>query len=89
MDDDNLPATKADIASLRTEWQSLQDTLLERLDDRQNKVLQAIDSFVKSNQLRLAGIEVATEGMRKRLAILEERVLDLERKVNFPNHPTQ
>ena len=57
MEDDKAPATKADIAMLRSEMQHLHDALIERIDDRETKLLQAFYSFAQSNQTRLATVE--------------------------------
>jgi hypothetical protein len=92
MENVNEPATKQDIAMLRTEMQHLHDELLERLDNRETNLLQAFYAFAKSNQERLTQTERDATAIKDRLATIEERLMDLERKVNFPNfpqHPSQ
>ena len=56
MDDSNAPVTKADLAAavaalnerhdmLRSEMQHMHDALIERIDDRETKLLQAVRSW--------------------------------------------
>ena len=80
---------KQEAEMLRSEVHHVHDTLLERIADSETKLLKAFYSFAESNQTRLAAIETDSEAVKKRVGILEERVLDLERKVNFPEHPQQ
>ena len=87
--DQNTPATKADIVQLRAEMNHQYDDLKETLRDSETKLLKAFYTFAESNQTRLAAIETDSDAVKKRVGILEERVLDLERKINFPNHPQQ
>jgi len=96
MDNSLQPATKGDVAEvkqqvemLRSEMNHIHDVLVERIADSETKLLKAFYTFAESNQTRLATIETDSEAVKKRVGILEERVLQLERKVNFPNHPTQ
>ena len=96
MDNGNGPATKADVAEvkqdlamLRTEVHHQYDDLKETLRDGETKLLKAFYTFAESNQARVASIETESEAVKKRVGILEERLLQLERKVNFPNHPQQ
>jgi hypothetical protein len=60
------------------------DDLRESRRDIQTEMRKAFYSFAESNQLRLASIETESEGMKKRLGILEERVFRLEQKSNQP-----
>ncbi|MFY9726661.1 MAG: hypothetical protein WB579_10180 [Bryobacteraceae bacterium] len=96
MEDGHQPATKGDVAEvkqdvamLRSEVHHMYDALVERIADSETKLLKAFYTFAESNQTRMATIETDSEAVKKRVGILEERVLQLERKVNFPNHPPQ
>jgi hypothetical protein len=51
-DDRNAPATKGDIADLRSEMQELRESLQESIRDSQTEVLRAIYGFTKSLQQR-------------------------------------
>ena len=96
MENDHAPATKGDVAEvkqdvamLRSEVHHMEDALVERIADSETKLLKAFYAFAESNQTRVAAIETESAAVRKRVGSLEERVLELERKVNFPNHPPQ
>ena len=80
---------KQGVAMLRSEMHHMNDGLVERIADSETKLLKAFYTFAESNQTRVATIETESAAVRKRVGSLEERVLELERKVNFPNHPPQ
>ena len=86
---DNRFATKQDLREiaeqLRSEFQHGFDDLKETLRDSQTELLKAFYSFTTSNQERLAQVEASDAAIVKRLGVLEARVTDLERKINFPN----
>ena len=50
MDDQNAPATKADVAQLRAEMNHQYDDLKETMRDSETKLLQAFYSYAESNQ---------------------------------------
>jgi hypothetical protein len=85
----DVAEVKLDVAMLRTEVHHVHDTLVERIADAETHLLKAFYTFAESNQTRLATTETDAESVKRRVGILEERVLQLERKVNFPNHPPQ
>ena len=94
MEDRNMPATKADLAALnerveilRAEMQhSLQD-LNETIRDVETKLLKAFYGFAESNNKRVIQIESDQAAIRSRLGTLEDRVLEVEKRLNMP--PTQ
>jgi chromosome segregation ATPase len=73
-------ATKSDLKELR-------DELIEAIHDAETKLLKAFYAFAETNQQRHTNLERSTNGLAERLATLERRVMDLEKKVNFPNAP--
>ena len=100
MDNGNQPATKQDIADVRTElkqdiayvgteMRAMEDRLIEAFRDSQTELLKAFYNFAESNRQRLAQLEGNLGALITRIGTLEDRMLQLERKVNFPNHPTQ
>jgi len=96
MENGNEPATKQDvvglkqdIAMIRSEMQHTYDALIERMTDNQTGLLKAFYSFAESNQTRLTETERESAALKERIGILERRLTDVERKVNFPNSPTQ
>ena len=89
MDKGNEPATKQDIAEVRTEMKAMEDRLVEAFRDSQTELLKAFYSFTESNRQRVAQLEGNQGALITRIGTLEDRVTELERKAIFPNHPTQ
>ena len=94
--DRSAPATKGDIADLRVELKTIEDRLVtmedrlvEAVRDNQTERLKAFYSFTESNRQRVAQLEGNQGALITRIGVLEDRMTQLERKVNFPNHPTQ
>jgi len=84
MDNGHEPATKADIQQLRSEFQHGFDELKESMRDGQTELLRAFYSYARSNDERVAAVEQESEPVRKRLAILESRITEVERRLNLP-----
>jgi hypothetical protein len=99
MEDSSAPATKADLAAglseletgmserhdmLRSEMQHMHDSLVERIVDSETKLLQAFYTFAQSNQQRLAQVEGNTSAVVARLSMLENRILEVEKRLNMP-----
>jgi len=80
--DSNAPATKGDIQDLRAE-------MVESVRSIQAELLKAFYAFAESNLKRFAEIETEGEALKSRIATLEARLLQIERRVNFPKHPLQ
>ena len=100
MEDQNAPATKSDLAALETrleqkfdqfraETNHQYDDLKETIRDAQTEVLKAFYSFAESNRQRVAQLEGNQGALITRIGTLEDRMLELERKINFPNQPPQ
>ena len=93
--DRNAPATKGDIADLdqriemlRAEVQHGYNDLRETLRDSQTELLKAFYSFGQSNSKRFAELEGNEAAIRSRLGTIEDRLMELERRVITPP-PTQ
>jgi hypothetical protein len=88
MDDLNAPATKGDLRGavdqLRAEMNHQYNDLVERIADSETKLLQAFYSFAESNQQRIALVEGNTTAVIARLATLETRLLEVEKRLNMP-----
>jgi hypothetical protein len=80
---------KADMQGLRTEMQAMGDHLVESMRDIQTELLKAFYSFTESNRQRVSQLEGNQATLIARVGTLEDRVLELERRINFPNHPKQ
>lgn len=94
MNSDHDPATKADIraldekvSALDEKLQATKDQLVEAFRDIQTELLKAFYSFAESNRQRVTQLEFNEAALIARVGTLEDRLLTLERKVNFPNHP--
>jgi Mg2+ and Co2+ transporter CorA len=85
-DDRNAPATKGDLADQETR---IVDRLTEAIRDAQTEVLKAFYGFAESNRQRLAQPEGNQGAIIARIGVLEDRMLELERKINFPQQPPQ
>jgi len=80
---------KQDSAMVRSEMHHIHDALIERMADSETNLLKAFYSFAEANQARVTDTERESAALKERVGILERRLTDVERKVNFPNHPTQ
>ena len=95
MDDRNAPAAKADLAvleqkidqkieMLRGEVHDGYDDLKETLRDSETKLLKAFYSFAETNPQRLTATERESAALRDRLATVESRLTEVEKRLNIP-----
>ena len=95
MADETAPATKADIAELRSElhcsvdqlrdrMENLETRLEEAIHDSQTELLKAFYGFTETVKHRFDGQEDADANLKKRVATLESRILEVERRLNTP-----
>lgn len=86
--DNNELATKRDWQALqqetRADLQTLRDELIEVIRDTETKLLKAFYSFAESNQKRLLFVETSAAQLVERLATIEGRVTDIEKRLNLP-----
>jgi hypothetical protein len=76
-DDRNAPATKGDLAELEAR-------LIEVIRDTQTETLKAFYGFVESVQTRFKAQDDTEAGLKRRLTIVEERLLEVEKKLLMP-----
>jgi hypothetical protein len=93
MDNDrNAPATKGDVKDVKlelgAEMKAMEDRLVEAFRDGQTELLKAFYNYAQSNDERVASTEADAASLKKRLAIAESRITDIERRLNWPP-PTQ
>ena len=82
MDDDrNAPASKADLAELETR---IVDQLTEVMRDVQTELLKSFYGFMETVQARFKAQDDAEAGLKRRLTVLEERLLEVEKRLNMP-----
>src|SRR5580658_8938041 len=109
MDELNQPATRGDLATLRTDVATLRtdvatlrtdleakldqisaeanhryDDIVERIADSQTELLKAFYGYAQGNNKRVAELEGNEGAFRSRLATLEDRILEVERRLNIP-----
>jgi len=84
MDDQNLPAAKGDIEQLRSEINHQYRDLVERIDDSKTELLKAFYGYAQGNNKRMAELEGNEGAFRSRLATIEDRILEVERRLNMP-----
>ena len=92
MENGQKPATKADLNALRDELReaiseserTLRDELIEVISDTETKLLRAFYNFAESNQKRLSEVERTDLGILERLATIERRVTEVEKRLNTP-----
>ena len=92
MDDQNASATKGDLATLKDEiveatkggLATLKDEIVEVIRDSETKLLNAFYGYAKSNDGRVLEVEANEAVLRTRVATLESRVMEVERRLNIP-----
>jgi chromosome segregation ATPase len=89
MENGNEPATKADLAHLRAEMNHQYDDLKETLRDSETRLLQAFYGYAESNRKRIGQVEAETAILASRMGTLEERLLEVEKRLNMPPQRTQ
>ncbi len=88
-------ATKDDLAAvetrlnerhemLRAELGHTRENVIETMRDVQTEILKAFYGFAETNSKRLIEIEGNENALRSRVTTLENRVLELERRLNMP-----
>ena len=97
MDNGHEPATRADLAALEqrlgsemkslvSDMKTMEERLVEAFRDSQTEVRKAFYSYAESADLKMRDGAASDSNLRERLSVVERRLTDLERKVNFPNH---
>ena len=95
MEEDRQPASKADLTAvetrleqkmemLRSEMNHQYNDLVERISDGQTEILKAFYSYAEGNNKRVAVLEGDGSAVRSRLAIIEDRILAVEKRLNMP-----
>ena len=77
-------ATKQDIEQLRSETNHQYNDLVERITDAETRLLKAFYNFGQTNSKRMTGVEDNEAAIRSRLGILEDRVMEVEKRLNMP-----
>lgn len=77
MENDNQPASRQDLTDLK-------NGVVEVIRDSETKLLNAFYTFAESNQARLTANENETAALKQRIAILESRLTEVEKRLNLP-----
>ena len=89
-------ATKADLRAIRDELinairqseSNLRNEMTELIRDTETKLLNAFYSFAEATQKHLSENERGIHGVGERLTLIERRVTDIEKRLNFPPSST-
>jgi hypothetical protein len=89
MSDDRVnPATKGDLLDLRSEFksdlQSLRDELIEVIRDSQTETLRTFYGFTQTIQTRFQDQDLTEASLKRRMTVIEERLLAVEKRLNMP-----
>ena len=84
MENGNQPATKQDIAEVRTEMKAMEDRLIQAFRDSQTELLKAFYSFTESNRQRVSQLEGNQASLITRVGALEDRMTDLQLRTITP-----
>jgi len=72
------------IAQLRAEAQHQYDDLVEKIRDSQAETLKAFYSYAQTTDIKLRDSATADASLRERVAIIESRLLEVERRLLMP-----
>jgi hypothetical protein len=94
MDNGHEPATKADLVALEQRLtgdltsleQRITEAFTEAVRDSETRLLKAFYGFTESVQARFKAADDSEANLKKRLGVIEERLLEVEKKLNFPGH---
>jgi hypothetical protein len=84
MENGNQPATRQDIAEVRTEMKAMEDRLIEAFRGSQTELLKAFYSFTESNRQRVSQLEGNQPSLITRVGALEDRTTDLQLRTITP-----
>jgi hypothetical protein len=86
MDNGHEAATKADVAALKADLSTLEQRLTEAIRDNETHLLKAFYGFTEWVSARFKASEDSEANLKKRLAVVEERLMEVEKRLNFPGH---
>jgi len=93
MDNRNAPVTKADLEALEgrigSRFQAFEQRMEKLIADMEGRMSTSDYRLAESIQLRLKQNEVNQAAFNARLAMLEERLTELEKLLNIPPERTQ
>ena len=82
------PATKEDLAELEKRLLGAlakqREELLEAIDDRETRLLKAFYTWAEAAQKHSVDLDRSDSSMRERMASLEGRITEVEKRLNMP-----
>jgi len=81
MDNGHEPATKADLSALE---QRLTEAFTEAIHDSETRLLKAFYGFTETVQARFQAADDDQANLRKRLSVVEQRLIEVEKRLNLP-----
>ena len=99
-DNGQVPATKEDLAKLRDELLEVTGKLVTESETRlleamgklvyesETRLLKAFYGFAESNRREISDLTRSDSSLRERLDTIENRVLQIEKRLNFPQPPS-
>jgi hypothetical protein len=86
--DSNSPATKGDLIALEERlnqrMEEREERLTETFRDMQTELLKAFYAVAETNQRRLTDAEREAAALKDRMAIMESRLTQVEKRLNMP-----
>ncbi len=85
---DDAPASRQDLGRLEVrvdgKFSALEASLLEAIHDSETRVLKAIYGYTETISVRVDGASKRSGELDDRIAILERRLLEVEKRLNVP-----
>ena len=75
---------KQNVDQLSSDMKHIHDDLVERMADGETRLLKAFYNFAQTNSKRMTEIEGSEAFLRTRVATLEDRLLEVEKRLNIP-----
>jgi phage shock protein A len=99
--DRNSPATKGDLADLEERltgsmreledrltgsMRELEERIMESMRDIQTEMLKGFYGFTQTVSARFQEQDQTEISLKRRIATMEDRILEIEKRLNFPPH---
>jgi hypothetical protein len=88
LEDHIRQAVKGDLIALeermKGDLNALEERLTEKWRDMQTELIRAFYGFADGNHKRVSEVERESAGLKDRLAIIESRLMEVEKRLNMP-----
>ncbi len=72
------------LAAIHDAETRLKEELLEAIHDRETRLLKAFYTYAEAAQKHFADLDHSDASLRDRLGSLEDRIVEIEKRLNFP-----